>query len=184
MATISIHLDDLSGEVDLMAWLRRSDTGALVNTDGDVLTEDPAGSGRFTCTVAETIPSVICRAKVYAGITENPDDLLNDGWLPADGTLITDTYPHSTGSGGGSVVGPGADQVTVTVLDDDNDPVDNMAVWISLDPGGDNVVAGTLYTNGYGEVTFMLTDGATYYLWAEKSGVNSIQGQQFVAVAD
>jgi hypothetical protein len=45
-------------------------------------------------------------------------------------------------------------------------------------------VAGTRQTNGLGKVTFLLTAGATYYLWAQKSGQISIQGDLFVAVAD
>jgi hypothetical protein len=83
----------------------------------------------------------------------------------------------------GGVLGPGEDTVTITI-EDDLIPIDDVGVWISTDAGGSNVVAGTRQTNGLGKVTFLLTAGATYYLWAQKSGQISIQGDLFVAVAD
>jgi len=57
-------------------------------------------------------------------------------------------------------------------------------VWISTDSGGGNVVAGTLQTDDNGQATFMLDEGNTYYLWMQKAGYNSIQGEEFTAVAD
>jgi hypothetical protein len=85
--------------------------------------------------------------------------------------------------GGGGPVGPGADQVTITISDD-GVPIENANVWISTDAGGAAVIAGTLTTNALGQVTFLLTDGATYYLWAQKAGMKSIQGQLFTASGD
>ena len=82
-----------------------------------------------------------------------------------------------------SNLGPGSDQVTIEILDD-GDPVENVSVWISSDADGLTVIAGTLTTDALGQVTFLLTDGATYYLWAQKSGKISITGQSFVAEAD
>lgn len=79
--------------------------------------------------------------------------------------------------------GPGDEFVSFDFVDDGN-AVADVSVWITLDSSGLNVVAGTLTSNGAGRVTFLLTAGATYYLWAEKVGKVSIQGRGFVAVAD
>jgi hypothetical protein len=88
-----------------------------------------------------------------------------------------------TTGGGASLVGPGADSVTITIKDDDI-PEPNVDVWIALNSNGTNVIAGTLTTNDSGQVTFLLDAGSVYYLFAKKAGKISIRGQQFTAVAD
>lgn len=121
----------------------------------------------------------------------NPSSVLN-----LSGTTI-----YAAGGGGGdatlakqneilaaiallsSVAGPGDDQVTITI-EDDSVPVENVNVWISSDADGNTVIAGTVVTDGAGEALFLLTAGATYYLWAHKAGKIDIRGQSFVAVAD
>lgn len=85
---------------------------------------------------------------------------------------------HAAGSSG-----PGADEVTITVTVAGN-PVADADVWITSDAAGTTVVAGTLQTDSNGQATFLLDAGSTYYLWVQKDGINSIQGQSFVAVAD
>lgn len=84
---------------------------------------------------------------------------------------------------GDSALGEGADEVTVNVSVSGT-PVADADVWVTSDSAGDVVVAGTLQTDDQGDATFMLDAGTTYYLFAQKSGVNAIQGQSFVAVAD
>jgi len=49
--------------------------------------------------------------------------------------------------------------------------VDGAAVWVSTDIEGSNVIAGTLYTDVNGEVTFMLEEG-TYYAWVQRGQDN------------
>ena len=70
-----------------------------------------------------------------------------------------------------SNLGPGAILWPITVNDGDGNPIDNVAVWVSTDISGSNVVAGTRYTNASGVVSFML-DETDYYIWREKSGWN------------
>lgn len=79
-------------------------------------------------------------------------------------------------------VGPGADSVVVDIKIGIT-PVANMQVWITSDAAGTVVVAGSIYTDVSGEVTFLLDYGQTYYLWGTKVGVNSIYGEEFVAAA-
>lgn len=81
-------------------------------------------------------------------------------------------------------MGPGADFVTVNVTVPDVGPVADADVWISIDATGQYVIAGTRQTNSNGDVLFLLDDGAVYYLWAQKDGIVSIQGQQFRASKD
>jgi hypothetical protein len=84
----------------------------------------------------------------------------------------------------GGISGPGADECTLTINDPDDDPIADADVWLSSDADGDTVVAGTRQTDSNGRVTFMLDDGASYYLWAQKDGINAIEGELFVAEAD
>ena len=68
-------------------------------------------------------------------------------------------------------VGPGALSCTWTQKDADENPMDNVQIWITTDEAGVNVIAGTLLTNAHGKATFML-DAGTYYVWREKAGKN------------
>jgi hypothetical protein len=74
--------------------------------------------------------------------------------------------------------------VTLTIRDSSNNPIPDADAWITSDAAGSVVVAGTLRTNASGEATFLLDDGESYYLWMQRSGYNSIQGEQFTASAD
>lgn len=79
--------------------------------------------------------------------------------------------------------GSGADNVTVNIKVAGVNVAD-ADVWITSDSAGANVVAGTLQTDSNGNATFLLDAGNTYYLFAQKDGMNPIIGQSFVAVAD
>jgi hypothetical protein len=68
-------------------------------------------------------------------------------------------------------LGAGALLCTWTQKDSGGTPMDNVAVWITTDEAGTNVIAGTLYTVSSGEVEFML-DAGTYYVWRENAGFN------------
>jgi len=81
------------------------------------------------------------------------------------------------------IMGPGADRVTITIKVR-NTAIADADVWICSDPNGASVVAGTLQTNSNGQVTFLLDNGSTYYLFMQKDGVKSIVGEQFVARRD
>lgn len=74
--------------------------------------------------------------------------------------------------------GVGADTITLHIGVADAD------VWITSDSAGSNVVAGTKQTNSAGDVTFLLDHGTVYYLWVQKDGYNSIQGEPFTAARD
>lgn len=83
----------------------------------------------------------------------------------------------------GSLLGSGADNVTITITDGTG-VVPDADVWITSDAVGAVVVAGTLQTNSMGQRPFLLDRGSTYYLWMQKDGVNPILGEKFVAVED
>lgn len=72
--------------------------------------------------------------------------------------------------GGGSLAGSGAILYTYTVTSLGN-PVDGVEVWVTTDEAGDNVVAGTLITDAFGVVEFMLDEG-DYFVWSQKAGYN------------
>lgn len=70
-----------------------------------------------------------------------------------------------------AAIGSGLLSCTWTQKDVSGNPMDNVQIWITTDESGSNVVAGALYTNTAGEVTFML-DAGSYYIWREKGGYN------------
>lgn len=74
------------------------------------------------------------------------------------------------GGAGGGVAGPGATLYTHAVTDSAGYPLDGVAVWVSTDAAGTNVVAGTRYTDDAGTVTFLLDAGSTYYVWKQRAG--------------
>jgi hypothetical protein len=85
-----------------------------------------------------------------------------------------------------SLIGPGAISHPVTVTEADLvTPIDGVAVWVTTDAAGANVIAGTLYTDALGRINgtvgFMLNAG-TYYLWRERSGYNFANPTQFTVV--
>ena len=67
--------------------------------------------------------------------------------------------------------GIGSTACPITVTDSAGAPIDGVAVWITTDAGGANVVAGTRYTGGNGVATFWLDPG-TYYAWLQRDGIN------------
>lgn len=107
-------------------------------------------------------------------------DIKGSGWSSSTDSLEKIREAVDIGE---SLIGPGSDFCTMEIKDD-GVAVESASVWISTDSSGDDVIAGTLPTNGLGQVRFLLTAGATYYLWANKAGKISIQGEPFVAVAD
>jgi hypothetical protein len=66
--------------------------------------------------------------------------------------------------------GSGAIAKTITITNGAS-PLDGVEVWVTTDSAGTNVVAGTLSTNSFGQVTFML-DAGNYYVWTQLAGYN------------
>jgi hypothetical protein len=99
---------------------------------------------------------------------EAKDSLTVTGNYPPFGFAAETAEEAETAS---TVLGAGAISTTITVKTTGGDPLDGAAVWITTDAAGTNVIAGKLYTNASGVVTFML-DAGTYYVWRQLSGYN------------
>ena len=83
-----------------------------------------------------------------------------------------------------STLGSGSDYCTIEVKTDEGSPVPDANVWVTRDPNGDFVVAGTRQTDSNGKVLFLLDNGAQYHLWVQKDGIESIDGELFIAQKD
>lgn len=83
------------------------------------------------------------------------------------------------GGSGGGVIGPGGVAKEITVQSG-GQPIDGAAVWITTDQQGTNIVAGVLYSNSLGKVSFMLEEDITYYIWVQKARVNFTNPTSFV----
>ena len=142
-----------------------------------------AGTGLYTLTMPVLPEGEVCWSyyKQVGGTPSHSNDVrykTGSGYSDGTGNIVS-----STSSGG--AVGPGADPVTITITDSETHlAIPDAQVWISSDSGGDIVIAGYLTTNSSGQVTFYLDAGVTYYLWMQKDGHASINGESFVAVAD
>lgn len=196
---------DLDWVGDLILYLEALDGGPAADVAGYAFTS--SGDIEYSCSVSEPVDPgdrllglYRCVAKTAGGViagvgyvtvsagatavflrSERASEL-----SPTVLTMISDLPTNAelaAALSGSNLIGPGADACTMNIKIGGINQ-DNVAVWISTDSLGADIVAGTLYTNGSGNVTFRLTAGSSYYLWAEKSGINAIQGQQFVAEAD
>lgn len=109
-----------------------------------------------------------------------------------DGTTLVDGYLTALLSDGAlaqinGVQSPaaGSDQCTLTITNTTTmTPVADADVWITSDSAGSDVRAGTYQTDSNGQVVALLDDGDSYYLWAQKDGVNQISAHHFTAVKD
>ena len=78
--------------------------------------------------------------------------------------------------------GSGSVRTTITVTDETATPLDGVAVWVTTDSDGNNVVAGTLHTNSLGQVVFML-DAGVHYTWRQLAGYNFANPVQITVVS-
>jgi hypothetical protein len=136
------------------------------------LVESDGGVSRFTANALEEGPG--------GGSAPTAEEVADAVW---DEAIAGHAGAGSTGealaaASSGSAAGPGAIAWVVEV-DDGTDPIEGAHVWVSTDEAGDNVVAGSLITDSFGLVTFML-DAGTYYVRVRKDGFNPIVGDDFV----
>lgn len=109
-----------------------------------------------------------------------------------DGTTLVDGYLTALLSDGAlaqinGVQSPtaGSDQCTLTITNSGTMlAIADADVWVTSDSAGTNTVAGTYQTDSDGQVTVLLDDGNSYYLWVQKDGINQISAHHFTAVKD
>lgn len=101
--------------------------------------------------------------------------IVSDAGVSQFSTNALENAPSGGGGGGAAGSGSTSETLTITVS---GQPADGVAVWVSTDIGGSNVVAGTLWTDAFGEVTFLLDPGS-YYAWKQKAGVNFTNPEAF-----
>jgi hypothetical protein len=106
-------------------------------------------------------------------------------------TLVLDVAAniHNTAGPIGSAInasasgsGPGG-TICKILIKSNGIPIPQAEVWLTSDPNGTTVIAGSLLTDSNGYVSFMLTVGNTYYLWMRKDGFTPIQGATYIAAA-
>jgi len=120
---------------------------------------DAIGASEFAQAAADKAKADVSALALEASLTA----MKGAGWTTETLKAIKDALDAEVGSG--------ALSCTWTQKDSDENPMDNVQVWITTDIAGTNVIAGTLITNASGQVTFML-DAGTYYVWREKAGKN------------
>jgi len=150
------HAARLAGITSLANWLRAMFRKSA--PDATALAEINDSGGTFSATT-DSVEAL--REKVDNTL----DVAISTRATPAD---ITD-----------AVNGPGSELCTITVKDQSGNPLDGVAVWITSDEAGVDVVAGKKYTNSSGQVTFMLDPG-TYYCWRQLARYNFTNPQTLV----
>lgn len=99
-------------------------------------------------------------------ITYDNPSVLQATDIISDGSAFPGAYIDVAISSVGG--GAGATTYTVTVNDQDTNPIDGVDCWVSTDSTGTNVIARG-DTDDSGQVTFYLDTG-TYYLWRQLAG--------------
>lgn len=131
------------------------------------LTEEVNAAGKYVGSIATAAPgsyvAVLLSDNVPLGVFEEVV-LVGD---PED-VIVRQTVNGVGGGGGGT--GPGA-LAQIVECRVGGTPQQNVSVWVTTDAGGQNVIAGTLLTDNFGQVTFMLNEG-DYYVWTFYAGHN------------
>ena len=117
-----------------------------------------------TADIQTRLPAALIGGRMDATVGAMAANTLTASALATDAVTEISTAISST-------AGSGALTTTVTVNDENAQPLDGVEVWVTSDSAGTTVVAGTLTTNAAGVVTFML-DAGTYYLWRQLSRYN------------
>ena len=161
--TISISLASISGEAGpFTLFLRKTSDRSLVNAGGDALTEvevDTVKTGVWTATVAETIPSEDCLARIYEGSSEAAAAILIDSILYSGQTEIG--KEAATGGAGD------AEQATLLAVENKVDAISEALAGSSpVEPTGATVfglLAQIAISSGTGArtVTITVNDGST-----------------------
>ena len=100
------------------------------------------------------------------GVTAKIDTSMEqDGSVYRFTTNALEQAPTGSGQSGSGAI---EHEITVNV---GGSPEAGVDVWVSTDAAGNNIVAGTLVTDAFGNATFSL-DAGSYYLWAQKAGAN------------
>jgi hypothetical protein len=101
---------------------------------------------------------------------------VTDTWaIVPDSTTVFKIFPM--GKVNTTQDGAGALTTTIHVQDDGGNPIDGVAVWMTTDEEGLNVVHGAVYTDAMGDAVFYL-DAGTYYSFKNLGGWNFTNPQQ------
>ena len=158
-ALVDIHLDHLLA-VDYDPAAKPGVGTALLNE----LIESDAGVSRFTVNALEQAPA-------GGGASDPLANNVPGAYAPGTAGYILGTNLDAKISSIASLSGAGSVEWVVTIKDSSNQPIGNCRAWVTTDLAGTNVVAGTLLTDDFGNVTFNLNVG-TYYLWRDHSRYN------------
>lgn len=164
--TISIPgLYDLTGEYHDSPPLGAGDAQIIIGETISATTNAPYQPSSLSPTIAVDLTTAeeVEGAEIVFVDQTNPVAWEWSGRVYIDGDEV---------SGGGSgTIGSGSIEYPLTLKSDAGNPVPDVACWISTDIVGADVIAGTNYTDNFGNTKFML-DAGTYYLWRQSSGWN------------
>lgn len=170
--TIPGTLSTIAGYIDTEIAAIKAVTDKLDDT-----LEDDAGTYRFTTNALEQAPSGSGLA-----LADAVPDPGTSGTVGEALRKVLDNLDVAVSSVEGAA-GSGAVSWPINILDGDSNPILDCEVWVTTDEAGASVVAGTLETDGNGQVTFLLDTG-TYWCWRQKAGVTFADNpKQFTVTA-
>lgn len=140
--------------------------GGTTSTLASPATATHSHNGHYTVALSTANTSAIGLLTISSG---NSNHAMPPSRFQVVNAATYDAYFALTGGGGAA--GSGSVSVPFTVNDNASNPIDGVALWVSTDSAGTNVIAGTIYTNGSGLATFMLDPGS-YYVWLQRNGYN------------
>jgi hypothetical protein len=129
---------------------------------------NPVASDIVSANVVQIMGTASAGAPGYVGIDWSKINLPASVQDLSQTTIKNlDNAPPGGGGGGGGPIGPGGSSVTIHAQDLGGNPIPGVYTWVTTDSAGNNKIAGTLPTDTFGNVGFMLQPGS-YYSWMQK----------------
>lgn len=154
-------IDGMTPEVGEAGGQPQISTDGAAFTNVGIGTLVSVGNGRYYAELAQA-------ALVVGTIIQTRYRSANTAECPGDVVQVVGFDPVVPLIGAGSVSWP-----VIVTTNDGVTPIEGVAVWVTTDIAGTNVIAGTLYTDALGRINgtvgFMLDPGG-YYLWFQRSG--------------
>lgn len=164
MATQTVQLGSVPGLTSEAKLYALGSTTASYTASS--VTETPVLSGLYNIVFSEATP-IDGDFRIIVTSSSTGISTYKCSFTGTDGEVLQAVeFTEDSSSSGGS----GSNTVVTNVAVSGN-PKAGVSVWVTTDLAGTNVVAGSLSTDSFGNVTFYL-DAGTFYVWARLAGIN------------
>ena len=115
------------------------------------------------------------------GIWDQADAILRNCPYKSIQQEILETINSISNSASSGAQGSGSINFPVCSTDVNGNPIQNVRNWVSTDFEGTNLVTGSLYSDEFGNVNFLLNPGS-YYLWRDAPNQYNVPNPKLITV--